>query len=126
MLNGQTGTGKTTFIFNATEDPNAKVGEELIVIGIAGRGREQVAARLQGLVPASQARFELGDVGEILGAKPAVDGGELAVGVGRREQVAAGFVQPGRRRPQTNDASVGILADGRRRGRGVDGHRRQL
>ena len=77
----------------------AELGEELVTVGVARRGGQQVAAGLEGGVDPAQPGFELGDAGQVLGAVAAVDLGQPAQGVGGVAQVAGRLADPGGQGP---------------------------
>ena len=106
----------------------AELGEELVMLGVARRGGQQVAAGLDGGVDPAQPGLELGDAGQVLGAVAAVDLGQPPQGVGGVAQVAgrladAGGQRPGRDRTRLDlDRPVGRAAPPRgacRRPRGT-------
>ena len=66
------------------------------MLGVAGRGGQQLASGGQGVVAAAEPGFELGRFGQVQRSRAAVDGCQLAERVGRVEQVARGFGDPRR------------------------------
>ena len=77
-------------------DLEAELREELIQLRIAGRGGEQVAARLNRLLAATELHFELSHLLEVLGAIPPIDGGQLRVGLDGAKNVVLRLQNPRR------------------------------
>ena len=91
--------------FLGLPQPEAELGEELIVFGIAGRSRQQVSAGFQSRLDPPEAGFEPGNAGQVLDAIAAVDLGEP------RERSAASPRLPDDSRTRARSVQAGSTGD---------------